>query len=296
MKCKTWAVFFALLLVLTACLFPVSADAALPRLVDNANLLTADESAALLAKLDEISLQQGCDVVIVTTDSLGSKNATEYADDFFDENGYGQGSDYSGILFLISMEERDWAISTCGAAIAIFTDAGQAYIVDQILGDLSSGNYSAAFTAFADLCDDYITQSAAGTAYDLGNLPGGSDAYPYIPNTEIIYPVDNARHFSFGFLFTALVAGVICGFVYTAVLKKQLTTVAPAQNASNYTRPDSFRLTDRRDVFLYRNVTRRAKPQNNGGSGGHSGGGRAGGSSTHHSSSGRSHGGSRGKF
>lgn len=289
---KKLAFFLAFLFVLAISLLPISADAALPRLVDDAGLLTNDEYTTLLATLDEISLRQGCDVIIVTTHSLGSKNATEYADDFFDENGYGQSSDFSGILFLISMEEHDWAISTCGKAISMFTDAGQAYIIDQIISDLGSGNYSVAFNAFAGLCDNYITQWAAGAAYDHGNLPGGNEDYPYTPSVDIIYPTDNAKSFSFGFLFPALIAGVICGFVHTAVLKKQLTTVASAKNAANYTRPDSFQLTDCRDVFLYRNVTRRAKPQNNGGSSG----GRSGGSSTHHSSSGRSHGGSRGKF
>ena len=56
----------------------------------------------------------------------------DYADDFFDYNDYGMGEDKSGILFLITMSERKWCISTHGEAIQIFTDAGQEYMTDNL--------------------------------------------------------------------------------------------------------------------------------------------------------------------
>ena len=73
-----------------------------------------------------------------------------YADDFYDYNGYGYGDSRDGILLLISMEERDWRISTCGYGITVFTDAGQEYISDKFLPYLSDGDYSEAFTKYAD--------------------------------------------------------------------------------------------------------------------------------------------------
>ena len=39
-------------------------------------------------ELDEISEKQQCDVVVVTENSLDGKSAQDYADDFFDYNGY----------------------------------------------------------------------------------------------------------------------------------------------------------------------------------------------------------------
>ena len=97
-----------------------------PRLTDDADLLTSSEEKQLLAKLDEISERQEMDVVVVTTDSLEGKTAEAYADDFFDYNGFGYGPMGSGVLLLVSMEDRDWAISTSGDGIEAFTDAGQA--------------------------------------------------------------------------------------------------------------------------------------------------------------------------
>ncbi len=60
--------------------------------VDNADLLTQTEENELSEKLQDISDELQFDVVVVTTNSTGSKTATEYADDYFDYNGYGRGS------------------------------------------------------------------------------------------------------------------------------------------------------------------------------------------------------------
>ena len=61
--------------------------------------------------------RQSCDVIVVTVASLDGKTAESYADDYFDFNGYGLGQDRDGILLLLSMEDRDWAISTHGFAL-----------------------------------------------------------------------------------------------------------------------------------------------------------------------------------
>lgn len=68
----------------------------LPRLVDRADLLSELEEEELEARLDEISERQQADVVVVTVNSLDGKSAQDYADDFYDYNGYGIGTDKSG--------------------------------------------------------------------------------------------------------------------------------------------------------------------------------------------------------
>ena len=141
------------------------------RLTDDADLLTNAEEKELLAKLDEISERQKMDVVVVTTNGLDGKTATEYADDFFDYNGFGFGAGHDGILLLVSMEERDWAISTSGAGIDTFTDDGQSFMTGQIIPYLSSGDYAGAFDTYATLCDEFITQAKEGDPYDGGNMP-----------------------------------------------------------------------------------------------------------------------------
>lgn len=242
-------------------------DEKLPRVVDGADLLSDAEEEALLERVDEISERQQMDVVIVTADTLDGKSSTAYADDFYDYNGYGFGLEHDGILLLIGMENRDWAISTCGAAIRTFTDAGQDYISDQFVPYLSNNNYGAAFNCFADQCDDFITKAKNGAPYDIGNMPKGE--------FRIFYN-----------LAIALVIGLIVGIIVAISLRAQLKSVKQQFAASVYTKSGSMRVTDKKDIFLYSKRDRRAKPQSSGG----------GGSSTHIGSSGTSHGGSSGHF
>lgn len=142
-----------------------------PLLVDEADLLKPDQEKALLAKLKDVSKRQKCDVVVVTVKSLEGKSAQDFADDYFDYNGYGQGKNHDGVLFLISMVERKWHISTTGYGITAFTDAGLDYLSKQFLPDLKDGDYNAAFTTYAEQCDEFLTQARKGQPYDVKKSP-----------------------------------------------------------------------------------------------------------------------------
>ena len=235
--------------------FALPAFAQQPRLVDDAGLLTDAEAQSLTEKLDTLSTQWSMDFVVVTTGSLEGKTATAYADDYFDYNGYGMGSDYSGILFLVSMEDRDWAISTYGNAISVFTDYNQETIMDEVLPYLSDGYYYDAFDAFASQCDEICQYAEEG------------DSFPFFMN-----------------LLIAVGIGFLVSFIATSVMKGKLKSVRAQAAASSYMKQGSLQVTESRDVFLYRTVSRTAKPKETSSS------------STHTSSSGRTHGGSSGKF
>lgn len=257
--------------------YPVSAagDAA-PRLSDKADLLSDSEEAELLEKLDEISQRQQADIVVVTRKSLEGKSAMEYADDFYDEKGYGFGAQKDGILFLISMEERDWYISTRGFGITAVTDAGLEYMSQQFLDDLKEGEYAAAFTVFAELCDDFLTQARTGTPYDVDFLPKEPFAF-------------------LGMLVVSMGIGFLISLVVTGIMRSRLKTVHSRAGAKDYVDEGSMKLTKEKDLFLYRNVVRRERPKETDslvdGQAEYPGG-----SSTHTSSSGATHGGGGGKF
>ena len=91
-------------------------------IVDDAGLLTEDEITVLDAFAARLVNDYGMDVVILTVESLEGKSSEAFADDYFDDNGYGYGENASGVLLLLSMEYRDWAISTSGDCIRIFSD------------------------------------------------------------------------------------------------------------------------------------------------------------------------------
>ena len=242
------------LLILTICVFSVgTVFAAMPRLVDDAGLLTPSEKNEVLSLLNEISERQEMDIVVVTVDSLGGKSPRAYADDYYDYHGYGE----DGVLLLIAMDSRDYYISTSGYGITALSDAEIDYISDRFVSDLGKGSYASAFTTFAELCDDYISEAKRGNSYPFGKN-----------------------------LLIFLVLGFVIAFIATAIMRSRLKSVRSKAGATDYVKQGSFRVTRSNDFFLYRTVTRVPRPKDN----------NSGGSSTHRSSSGRSHGGGGGKF
>ncbi len=262
-------VYALLCAVLCSLLFPsaaLSANSGYGLVMDEADLLTDSEEEALSEMLEEISLKQGNDIVVVTVYSLGGKSAESFADDYFDYNGYGQGTAKSGILLLHSPEYRDWWISTSGFCISAFTDDGLDYIGEHITPYLADGEYYSAYTEFAGLCDKFLTQAKTDRPYDRDNLPAEPLSWLWIPGS--------------------LAGGLIIALLIVGGMKNQLKSVRFKAEADSYMLKDSLDINVRRDIFLYRTVTRTAKPKNNPPRGGR----------THIGSSGSRHGGRGGKY
>lgn len=275
MNKKTFCIFISLILCFSTVTFAYatgsSADTerVLPRLMDYSDILSDGEKGVISITLDEISERQQVDVAIVTVNSLDGKSSMEYADDFYDQYGYGFGVNHDGILLLIAMDEHEYWITTCGYAITAFTDSGLDQIKSHFEGYLSNGDYQKAFSVFAADCDDYITQAKTGMPYDTNNI-----------KSEPINPF-------LGFVF-CLGFALIAAFIIVTVIKGKLKSVKMAQNASGYIRSGSVTINRSFSRFIRSDVSRVAKPKSTSGSGG--------GSSTHIGSSGTSHGGSGGRF
>lgn len=240
------------------------------RMNDSAEVLTEDEDNELEASLEELSVRQSFDVVIATIESLESvdyDSMEAYADDLYDFCQFGYGSDMDGVLLLVSVGDRKWHISTCGYGITAFTDAGIQYLGEQMTPFMADGDYAGAFRTFVQWSDTYIDAARAGHPYDVNNLP--------------------REPLSLMYLFLALGIGLALAWVVVHVMKSQLRSVAFQENAASYVREGSMKLTNQRDLFLYRDVHRTERPKDSDSSGG---------SSIHTSSSGTTHGGGGGSF
>ncbi len=242
------------------------------RMHDSAEVLTEDENTKLEASLEELSVRQSFDVVIATIDSLEGEGCTsmeEYADDLYDYCQFGYGENRDGVLLVVSIGDRKWHISTCGYGITAFTDAGIQYLGEQMTPDMADGDYAAAFHTFIKWTDAYVTAAREGHPYDVDNMP--------------------KEPFSIVYLGVALLIGLVTALIVTGVMKSRLKSVAPQRDAADYVRQGSMKLTNQRDLFLYRDVHRTERPKA-------SSSGDSGGSSTHTSSSGTTHGGGGGSF
>jgi len=257
-------IVFALIMCLAASVF-VYADGNAPRLVDEADILSGVEEELLLEKLNSISESQNVDIVVHTRSYVDEDSVMDAADNIFENYRYGMNTDRSCILLLVSMEEGEWHITTAGYGITAVTDVGLEYMSEQFVPYLSEGEYLAAFTAYADICDDFINRARAGNPFDSDDLPKGK--FPAIRNFLI-----------------CLVIGIIAAWIIVGKEKAKLRTVHRKLAAKNYTKPGSLAVIESRDFFLYKTVNRIEKSDSSGGS------------TTHKTSSGTTVGGGGGKF
>jgi len=289
---KIIRILAALLLTVLCLAIPVSAERTLPLMVDDADILTESEESLLLAKLEALSQDLSCEIAVVTVSSLGGKHVQDYADDFYDDNGYGYGSGDDGVLLLLAENEREWAITLYGTAKNALSDSALYYIEERMLPDLRRDDYYEGFLTFAEGCARYIRYYLAP---DEGDKDDPWISYVEDPDFGDDYGYGESFDLK-GTLLVAIGIGVAVAFIVVSAMKSQLTSVRSRHEANAYIRADGLRLTASRDVFLYRNVTRIRRDTDNHGGGARSGGSRSGGFSSHRSSSGRSHGGRSGRF
>ena len=266
LSCFITAVFLCAYFMISA---SALGDKIVPRLADGADLLTEQQEEMLLEKLNSVSEKHGFDVVVITVETLDGSGMTaaEFADDTYDYNNFGFGSEKNGILLLINMEESEWFFSTSGYGNTAFTYDGWNYIGYEIQPYLSDGDFYEAFETYAELCDDFLTQAKTGEPYTNSNLPKGKLSLLWIPGSILI-----------GMGISLL---IMLGF------RGQLRSVRRKPSANDYQIPGSMQVTHQSEMFLYRNVTRIPRQTQSTSSKG--GGMRVG-------SSGRSHGGGGGKF
>ena len=207
---------------LTMCALSVCAFAD-GRLYDDAGLLSDDEAAQVSALLDEVSDAHSANVVIVTTnDALGDPEADARAT-------YEGSFDGDGVIFLLSMDGREWAIwATEGYARYALNESAREKVFADIKGDLGSNDFAAGFTGFAEGCDEMLTLADNGSPYKK-------------PMSPWSIPI-------------ALGIGLVAALIGTGTLKAQLRSVAAQRNANNYIPNNGFNLTYSRDIFLYKTL------------------------------------------
>lgn len=256
---KRFVIVFAVFLLLLSLSPAVLANG--QTVVDEANLLTPQQEEDLAVYAESIINEYGMDVAIVVVSSLDGKSAQAYADDYFDYNGYGIGDDDSGVLFLLAIDDREYAISTYGKAIDALSDRDIDELLDCVYNEFVSGNYYLGLRTYLDNLENEF--------YDYAQ--SGKPGKPNYASIGII----------------SLAVGAGAGGIGLAAMRSGMKTAKPQVGARSYLTENSFTLPVNQDTFLYTRTSRTPIPSSS------SGGGRG---STHTSSSGRSHGGGSRRF
>lgn len=258
-------------IIILMMIFSASVYAASPVLVDEANYLTHDEGMEISSMLNNIRNTYNIDAAVVIVNSIGGKTVEEYADDYYDYNGYGMGADDDGILLLISKNPRKYHITTYAAGIKIFNDSALDYMAENIESHLRNEDYYGACGVFAEMAESFVDSYINGAEYEQ---------YSEYIHTENAYA-------SVGALIYVLPIALIFAIIMTVKAYRGMNTARTPADANLYVKYGSMHITKSNDIFLYSNVTKTKIESSSGGSGG---------SSTHRSSSGRTHGGRGGSY
>ncbi len=202
---------------------------------DTAGILTEEEAAQFEAKAAEITDKYGIAVCICTIPNLSdygfsADQAYDCAKYFYREAQYGVGDDQSGIMLLLSMSERKYALIAHGKGNQALTDYGNEKMRDEFLEDFGDDEWAAGFNHYLERADRYISLWAEGKPVDIGSDPD-----------------DNSWIWCLGI---AIVVGLLGGFIYCCYLESEMRTAVRAKDAEGYETEDGVEISVSEDTFM----------------------------------------------
>lgn len=283
---KTYFYIVLTILCMVLSVFPAMAAEDEQRVYDEAGLFTEEETRQLEDSITRLREEIHMDVAVVTADQLDGKASMEYADDFYDEHGFGVGKDGDGVLLLMDMYHRELTISTTGVMVRLLTDERIDEILDAAIGGMADEDYKLAADVFLQMVGQYYQEGIQSDQYIYDSETGRISVYRSIRWYEALVAV----------LVAAAAAAATCVSVQREYLMKRTRSQAANFNKA-YTADCRFQYQTQDDQLINQFVTQHVIARNNSSGGGNRSGGSGSGRSTvHRSSSGRSHGGGSRRF
>lgn len=255
-------------------------------ILDHAGLFTDADVQKMQTFIQRIEDKHQVDMVILTTNEVPDDYSEEmwrirsFADDFYDQGGYGMGEDFSGMLILLDMNNRALWLSTGGVMIEYINDSREESILDAGYTDLRMSNYGSAMIYMLARVEYYMDKGREEGTFLYDEVTGQRLSGIYNALTTAEQGV-------------AALAGIAVAFMVYMSVGGSYSLIG---STYSYDRGSNAAVSFTRDdeVFV-RQFTRRT-PRSTGSSSGGSSGGRSGGSGVHRSSGGRSHGGGGRRF
>ena len=210
-------------------------DADMNYIFDLSDQLSYEEWAELEARASDISQRHGCGVYAAFVDDFteygGGNDVYETTYQLYHASELGMGADRDGIIILLSMDDRDYAMFVYGDhAEYAFDRYGQKELEDAFLGYFGDNDWYGGVSHYLDTCDEYLTRAEEGK--------------PVRKNTLPMYLIVVAA--------SCAIAGGIC-----LMLKWQLKTVHKKAEANEYVAAGGLNLTKQYDRYTHTTETRR---------------------------------------
>ena len=249
-----------LLLGMTAAAY---ADAQIDYVSDYAGLLSDTQRRDLNDRAAEIADEYNFGVFVVVVNDYKSYvngSIADFSENVFHRYGLGRGQKEEGVLLAMSMNDRDYDIYAHGDfGNYAFTDYGKGQLANSFLDDFRRNDWAGGFRDFIRTSGDMLEKARNGQPVDT-----------WIPDQA-----ETGPRMTLGKLLVSLGVGCLTGGATVGGMKRQMKTAVRQSGAANYVAQGGVRLSNKRDDFVNRSVTRQVIPRQTGSNlpgGGHFGG------------------------
>lgn len=246
---KVKKLLFCLLAVLCLCATLIVPALAAERYVyDEAGILASSERAALESRAEEISEAYDCAVYIVTVwdhREYGSGDVRAVAESIYTDNDFGLGTEGSGVMLLLSMEDRDYALIAHGYGNTAFTDYGKERLEEEFLDDFRRDDWYGGLADYISYSGTMLQQARSGEPLDVNGAYHRS-----------FFGGLRDRLGAFGLIIVIVVIPALIALIVCTILKRNMKSVKKAEKADFFAVPGSMRLQISEDRFTHITQTR----------------------------------------
>lgn len=250
-----------ILLALVLCLSTAVWAAEQTHVVDLILCLSNDQWLELNEQAEEGSGECGVYLIILDDFRDYASSPQSCAETLYRNNGYGVGADADGILLLLSMDDRDYAIVGHGplgrTAVELVDD-------NVFLDDF---RYDDWYSGFADYIDECSYAIGLAKTYGYTDISGADGPQAVIVPQPMPTGSRLAASFPMILLGSAVVSLIVC-----LILLAQMKTARKQSGADAYVPDRGVEYRIRTDLYTHTTRSVRHVPKNNSSSGGGGGG------------------------
>lgn len=221
-------------------------DTGMNYVFDLRGMLSDGEREELEDRAEDIALRRSCGIYTLFVEDF---TAYGYGDDpytalyqIYHAEGLGVGEDRNGVIIMLSMKERDYAMFVYGEyAEYAFDEYGQEKLEERFLGDFGEDDWYGGISNYLDACEEYLTKADAGK------------------------PV--RRPYWIWFVISAGCSCLAAGTVCLCLLRK-MKSVHQKAEADAYLTADGLHLTKQYDRYTHTTETRTKIQKESSGGGG----------------------------
>ena len=234
MKKRVLSLLLVLVTVLALCAAAAGqSEAQLGYVTDRAQLLSESQLAQLEKMAEAVSRQFQVGVYIVTVEdfrSIHSGGVYKATYTLYHSHSLGLGPNRDGIMLLLSMDDRDWAMFCYGKRCEYaFNSYGQKQLEKVFLDNFRENDWYGGFSDYIRNCGAYLAAAEAGNPLRASPLVA---------------------------ILVAVGLCLLAAAVIVTIIWEKMNTVHPKSTANAYI-TQALQLTEKTDAFTHKTTSRR---------------------------------------